>query len=211
MAIEVYEFRQQISKQDLSRYLRRRAELRSAVIQWLNRMPAPFFIALPHIQDAVDRYGEQVLVDAQADLRRYFAVMHMRGLTVGGLPTGLSPLEVSPRDVKPSNSAIGNLGEGIAGWYLESQDMIPLARPIGDGPDFIFTDFNRTSYALVEVKSTQEETINDRVREAISTIFDFAGKLIVGDPRTLYDCRAIGVIIKTADDYELRSLNIIVR
>lgn len=93
MAIEVYENRQQISKQELSRYLGRRAELRSAITRWLNRMPSPLSVVLPYVQDAVDRYGAQVLVDAQADLRRYFTVMQQtRGFTVGAMPTGLSPL-----------------------------------------------------------------------------------------------------------------------
>lgn len=214
MTIDVYEGSHQISRPQLGDYNLNRSALRRALSRWLGAItlvqPSPI---LPPLQHIADKYGEQITVDAETDLQRYITFMQVGGLsTLGGVPTGYSPFGLNPRHVRPSNTAISVLGEGLAGWYLESlQHMSCLGRPIGVSPDLVFEDAGKTSYALVEVKGTQQSHIHDRMGEAVISLFAIGANLILRDPRTSYDLRVIGVIVNPVAGYQLHSLNISVR
>lgn len=213
MSIRVYEGSHDITRAQLGTYNLNRADLRRALSQWLTTMtPAPI-IPLPSLQGMADKYGEQITLNAEGDLQQYITFMQGGGLsTPGGVPTtGFSPLAMNPRHVAPSNTAISVLGEGLAGWYLEHLNMTCLVRPIGRAPDLVFEDVGKTSYTLVEVKGSQQSYIHERMGEAIVSLFNIGSNLMHVDPYTSYDLRAIGVIIRTAVDYELYSLNISVR
>jgi len=150
-----------------------------------------------------------VVADPAADLNKYLTTVRGRGFTAGGVGTGLPPLWIVPRDLKPSNSAISAIAEGLAGWYLETvKGMTPLARPIGEGPDLIFSDRQAVSDALVQVKGTQEPDLRGRLLDGALDILDYASRVKLMSPYSTYSCYVIGVVIKTGSDYELTSLQI---
>lgn len=212
MAIDISEYQDSIYAADLGRYLKDRTgkgQLRQLVSQWLSRTTPVARVATPNLQQYADKYAEQVLGDVVADLSKYLAILRGRGFTMGGVSTGLPPLAILPRDVKPSNTAISAAGEALAGWYLETRkNMTPLARPIGEGPDLIFMDRQRTCYALVQVKGTQEPDVRGSLKDATLVLLDYASKVKLMAPRTAYSSYIIGIVIRTALDYELVSLQI---
>lgn len=167
----------------------------------------------PNVQSYADRYGEQVTANGQADLTKYFGFSSVRGFggvtTYGGVPTGMPPLAIAPRDVRPSNTAVSVLAEGLGGWYLETRGLLPLARPIGEGPDFIFTD--GTTYSLVQVKGTQEADVGNRLIDGAFSVLDYASRVVLMDPLGQYDCWALGIIIRAGPDYDLLTIQVEVR
>ena len=212
MPIDIWEYKGVLSTPDLGRYLKDRsgkADLRRLVGRWINNFLPTASLATPNLQHYVDKYAEQVLADVMADINKYFSTLQARGFTLGGVGTGLPPLAIVPRDLRPSNSAIAAAAEGLAGWYLETvKGMTPLARPIGEGPDLIFTNFQAASDALVQVKGTQEPDLRGRLSDGALDILDDASRIKLMAPNARYSCYVIGVIIKTASDYELRSIQI---
>ena len=109
----------------------------------------------------------------------------------------------------PSTTAISVIGEGLSGWCLERSQMQPLARPIGENVDLIFEDnrANRTRYALVQVKATQQETISSQMRAAVSDLLQY-GYNVAARAQSDYSCYILGVIIKPSDNYDILSLEI---
>lgn len=212
MPVDIYEYRGMISTIDLGRYFKDRtgkASLRTLVRGWISRIQQTAPLPTPNLQRYVDRYSEQVVADPVADINKYLRTSHARGFTAGGVGTGLAPLAIVPRDLRPSNSAISALAEGLAGWYLETaKNMIPLARPIGEGPDLIFTDPRTASDALVQVKGTQEPDLQGRLLDGALDLLDYASRIKLMAPNARYPCYIVGVIIKTGSDYELRNLQI---
>lgn len=212
MVIDISECQGTISSSDLGRYFINKtgkAQLKHHVSQWLGKVPPKGQAPTPNLQQYADIYAEQVTSDPMQDLSKYFATLQGRGFTVGGVSTGFPTLAISPKDVKPSNTAISAVGEALAGWYLESKkNMVPLARPISEGPDIIFADKNTACYALVQVKATQEPDVCGRLKEAALDLLDWARNVKLMAPRTAYSAYLIGIVIKTASDYELISLRI---
>ena len=144
MTVEISEWSSQIATRSIGPDLNStvgKNRLARQVAQSLAQAPVRRSEPTPgNLQAIIDIYGEQVTVDAVRDLSRYFSVTQARGFTPGGLATGLSPLAIGPGDVRPSITAISVIGEGLAGWYLGSRQLRPLARPIGEGVDLIFQD-----------------------------------------------------------------------
>jgi hypothetical protein len=163
MGITISRYSHNIPRVDLGRQFLDSSGLKESLRRVLQTPPATSTAPTPpSLQRFADMYGEQVTADASADIHGYFTALSVRGLTPGRLPTGYSPLGIRIGNVKPSNTAISVLAEGLAGWYLESTGLIPLARPIGK-PDMVFEDRARPGYALVEVKGTQEPNVKTRL------------------------------------------------
>jgi hypothetical protein len=161
------------------------------------------------LQYYVDKYGEQVVADPAADLNKYFRTLQARGFTLGGVATGLPPLAILPKYLRPSNSAISTVAEALAGWYLETvKSMTPLARPIGEGPDLIFTDRRAGSDALVQVQGTQEPDLQGRLFDGAVKLLGYASSIKHMAPHSTFSCHIIGIAIKTGSDYELVNLQI---
>jgi hypothetical protein len=123
MPVDIFEHRDVISTVDLGRYLKDRTgknDLRRLVRGWIRRSSTQLTNSLttPNLQYYVDKYAEQVVADAAADLNKYFRTLQARGFTLGGVATGLPPLAILPKYLRPSNSAISAAAEGLAGWYL---------------------------------------------------------------------------------------------
>ena len=163
-----------------------------------------------NLQGYIDLYGEQVTVDAVADLNRFFQVTQGRGFTPGGLSTQLPPLSIGPGDVRASITAISVIGEGLAGWYLMQLGLHPLARPIGEGVDLIFENvsYRPTTYALIQVKTTQQPDILAQMGRAVPDLLQYAYNVAAIAPTNTYSCYIIGVIIGQSDDFALLSLKL---
>lgn len=211
MTVRVFEWTDTIRRNDLGLELKDRAgrsRLSARLSQLLRGTLTPRVSPNPtNLQFYIDIYGEQVTADAVADLEKYVLYRVQMGYTLGGLATGLSPLAILPRDVRPSNTAISVLGEGLVGWFLE-QRFQPLARPIGDGPDFVFEDTRglgaRT--VLVEVKATQLSDVRGQMREAAVPALDYSLKVSLSGRNV--SCLIAGVIIKSGVDFDLLILEI---
>lgn len=212
MPIDIFEYRDMISTPGLGRYLRDRsgkADLRRLVGRWINNFRHTTSLPTPNLQHYVDKYAEQVVADVVADINKYLSTLQARGFTAGGLGTGLPPLAIVPRDLRPNNSAISAAAEGLAGWYLETvKGLTPLARPIGEGPDLVFTNYQAASDALVQVKGTQEPDLRGRLLDGALDLLDYASRIKLMAPHATYSCYIVGIIIKTGSDYELRNLQI---
>lgn len=214
MKVRIFEWRDTINKPDLGRYLKDRhgkGRLGDRIRQLLRRGAQLSQEPTPgNLQYYVGLYGEQVTLNASGDLAEYFTVGQNRGFkfTVGGLPTGFPALAIQPRDIKPSNTAISVIGEGLAGWYLAMKGMIPLRRPIGEGPDIIFVNRQGTLYALVQVKATQEPDVKAQIRLSAIPLLQYTLNVITMSSVDSYFCNIIGVIIEPGNDFDLLSLRI---
>ena len=176
----------------------------------------PTKLATPStLQYYVDMYGEQVTVNAEADLARYFKFQSSRGFgatTLGGIPTVVPLLATHPGDVKPSNTAISVLAEGIAGFYMGTKAghtgyrLFPAARLVGEAPDLVFED-GRSTIALIQVKGTQEPDVKGRMADSGIPLLQYAANEKHYDPSS-YICFVIGVIIVPSVDFQLHSLRI---
>ncbi len=212
MGITILEWSDTIQLDTLGLWLKDRAgrsQLSSNIRQLMNRPPSLVQRPTPPgLQGYADTYGEQVTSDVVADIDKYFVYRAGLGFTIGGLGTGLSPLAILPSDVRPSNTAIATLGEGLVGWYMESKGFVPLSRPIGEGPDFVFEDQQSSSgrLTLVEVKSTQQSDIRQQVRDAAIPRLDYTLKVAVSGGS--YTCIVAGVIIRSTTDFDILSLEI---
>lgn len=127
---------------------------------------------------------------------------------MGGLPTGSASLAIPPHDIKPSNTAISVIGEGLAGWLFQQLGMFAYARPIGISADLIFTDMQRNTFALVQVKTTQSAYIKDPILKDVVKDIDQASRVRDYASRYTYTCDLVGVIIKTVNDFEILHLQI---
>ena len=148
-------------------------------------------------------------MDALADINKYFSRLARMGFTIGGLPTGSSPLSILPSNIRPSNTAISVIGEGLAGWHLQQQrGFVPLSRPIGEGPAFIFQDFTTSppSTILVEVKTTQQSNVKQQMKDAVVKQLQYARN--VATRGNSYSCLLIGMVIRPRSDFDLLEFEI---
>lgn len=209
MTVNVREWSDSIPRNALGPAVEDSASLKGRFRSLLRKPVQPTTQPTPKgpLQHYADLYGEQVTTNALADLDRYFAVMQ-KILTLGGLPTGYPRLGILGRGVRPSNTAVSVVGEGLAGWYLEDQlGLVPLARPVGKGPDIIFTDTGRTRFFLVQVKGTQEPDIKPRLLDASQGLIQFAHN-VVPVTSSRYSCILVGVEIRGADDFAIAAVHI---
>lgn len=208
MTVRIFRDSEKIATPDLGRLLKDRtgkSELRERMGNRLRTMTSPYGPPrpTPSLGDYADAYGEQVTSNSQDDLRKFFGTAGTRGFTPKGVGTGLSSLAIYPRDIRPSNTAISVLAEGLAGWYLESVGMLPLARPIGEGPDLVFLDSATRKVALVQVKGTQEPDLRARLSDAALGLLDYGSKVRLMTGRATVSCIVVGVVILTPDDFDL--------
>ena len=184
----------------------------SYVSQLLKVTPRPQVDPEPtDLQDYIKFYGEQVTKDAIGDIEEY-QNLRLTGHTIGGLPTGFDPLSIRMGRVRPSNTAISVIGEGLIGWYLQQKrGLRPVSRPIGDGPDFIYYDVRTTPARtmLVEVKSTQQASVTQQIRDAAVPLLNYA--LHLAHSGAPFSCLIAGVIIKSTSDFEILSLELELR
>ncbi len=209
MSINIFEWSTSIPRVDLGQQVQNRTTLQSRLRSVLYTVPPPVPEPLPaNLQGYADMYGEQVTVDALADLNRYFLAISSRRLTLGGLPTGFSPLSILSRGLRPSNTAISVLGEGLAGWYLERNGLIPLARPVATGADLVFTNPTRAERYLVQATGTQRPgTIRDVIRNRCVEFLQFAHNVLpVTSSR--YSCILVGVEVTNSSNFDIFALHI---
>lgn len=209
MTVAIWEWQDRISGSDLGRLLNNERDLKDYLRRLLSRIVQPRQEPTPaNLQFFVDYYGEQVTSDAAADIEKYFKNSQNRGFTVGTLPTGYQPFNILPRDIKPSNAAISVIGEGLAGWYLQSQNLFPLSRPIGHPIDLLFEDSQRTVFAFVQVKATQEPSVKAQLTEAAIPLLQYTLNERPSSRHITYFSNVIGVAIKPGSNFELLSLKI---
>lgn len=189
--------------------------LRTGLKSLLNQNPPLQVVATPpNLQRYVDLFAEQVTADPVADMNKYFGNLTAQGITLGGLPTGYSQLAILPSDVRPSNTAISAIGEGLVGWYMLRRGRQLLARPIAQGPDFVLRERQPGAMRvfLVEVKSTQEPGIKGPMGEAaVPRLLQYTLNAATASPGNALSCCITGVIIKSANDFDLLNLDIHIR
>ncbi|PKB73166.1 MAG: hypothetical protein BZY75_03275 [SAR202 cluster bacterium Io17-Chloro-G7] len=212
MTVNFYEWNDHIDRNDLGFDLKVRAgrtRLNNRLKKLLSKNPAPRVLPMPlNLISYVDLYAEQVAADPVADMRKIFLRLSARGMTIGGLPTGFPPLAVVASDLRPNNTAISTIGEGLVGWYLQQRGLVALARPIGDGPDFIFVRSSVTGIdtILVEVKSTQQSGVKSQMSDAAIPRLQYTLNCATGG--SYFSCCVIGVIIRNTDDFDVLNLEI---
>lgn len=209
MVISIFEWGDRIPAINLGHLLNNKLELKDYLRRLLRRTAQVKQEPTPaNLQYYVALYGEQVTSDAAADIENYFAISQNRGFTVSGLPTGYQPFNILPRDIKPSNTAISVIGEGLAGWYLQSQNLFPLSRPIGHPIDLLFEDSQRTVFAFVQVKATQEPDIKAKLTESAHPLLQYTLNERPSSAKIAYFSNVIAVGIKPGRNFELLSLRI---
>lgn len=202
-----------IGIQDLGGYFLGRtskSQLKRQIRRWASDLAntdrEPLQPITPDLEFYIDKYSEQVTAHAEDDLIKYFVSLQNQGFTFGGLPTDLPPLSIAPGNIKPSNTAIACVAEGLAGWYLETQGLVPLARPIGEGPDLMFESSG--SYILVQVKGTQEEDVLGPLVAGTYDLLDHVRSVAQWQPDNRYHCWTIGTVIGRTLDYGLLVLQV---
>lgn len=92
---------------------------------------------------------------------------------------------------------------------MERRSLRPLARPVGEGVDLIFQSATPTArkYALIQVKSTQQETIVSQMKRAVPGMLQYTYNVAAIAPNA-YSCYIIGIIIRQRDEYDIMSLEI---
>lgn len=113
--------------------------------------------------------------------------------------------------MKPSNTAIGTIGEALAGWYLERNGLTCVSRPISEGVDLIFRDEPGTITCLVSAKGTQEPDVIGILGDAGVKLLQETLNVVNMDKASTFDCFVIGVVINSESEYDLHSLRIEVR
>lgn len=173
-----------------------------------NPLATPFTGSIS-LQWYVDYFGEQVTVDAWRDIERYFSRLSTAGITLGGLPTGSAPLAIAPSHIRPSNTAISVIAEGLAGWHLQRQHLLPFSRPIGTPVDLVFQIISggAQQFALVQVKGTQGPGVRDQLQKAMLELLDYGFK-VAARSHDSYACYVVGVIIKPNNSLEIYSLRL---
>lgn len=92
----------------------------------------------------------------------------------------------------------------------QQQGFQPLARPIGEAVDLIFEDASSrpTTYALIQVKATQQPDILAQMRRAVPDLLQYSYNVAAIASTSTYSCYIIGVIIGQSDDFALLSLKL---
>ena len=209
--ITIYEWQLPFGLASLGFDLKDRAgknQIASLVRQTLATTPAPRSLQNPPtLQLYVDKYSEQVTTDAAADIQKYIQFQRGLGFTVGGVPTGFAPLAMGRQAIRPSNTAIAGLAEGLAGWYLENSGFLPLARPVGEGPDIVFfAPQQMPPYVLVQVKGTQQSDVRGQMRSAAVPLLEYGFKVGATLPSNTFSCHVVGVVISSATNFDVLSL-----
>lgn len=157
MSIMVYTSEIQISKRELGLTRDRftQSVLRQAIetkIQW----SAGRTVANPPDLDAeIANFAERLAAGATRNVSTYFARLGTAGYTKGGRRATSQPLLYLKDRLLPSAEDIGSIGEGLAGYYLESiEGMNFVLRPFGVSPDFVFWHPALSREILVEAKSS---------------------------------------------------------
>jgi hypothetical protein len=104
-----------------------------------------------------------------------------------------------------SNEDVGALGEGIAGYYLETLERLQFEiRPFDVSPDFIFREPTAGSVMLCEVKTSLETWPRTLVRNAMD-LLEVLSKTRLIRPRQ-YIAYIVHVRILSPNDFDLRRL-----
>ena len=158
-------------------------------------------------QDIIDDFAEKSAPGAIANLRSYFTRRFIGGYTAGGRRATSRALLYTRNQLRPGGSDIGAVGEGVAGYYLESiEGLVFEIRPFDVSPDLIFRDPSTGDLILAEVKSSLETPVRNIVTVAISLIDILAKTKFIRKGR--YMVYVIAVKIKNLNDFELQRLKL---
>ena len=109
----------------------------------------------PDLQTVVDDFAEYRTEGAVDSLRAYFNQAPTSGFTPGGRRASHVALVYPRRQLLPPVQHIGVVGEGIAGYYLETfEDLTLMVRPFGLTPDMVLRERSGRRLALAEVKTS---------------------------------------------------------
>ena len=159
------------------------------------------------LQDLIDDFAERNAAGAIANLSDYFRRLGgPSGYTRGGRRAVNRALLYTRDRLKPSESDIGALGEGIAGYYLEDVEGLSFEiRPFDVSPDFIFRDPRTMAVILAEVKTSLMQMPNV-VPVAISLLDILAKTKFIRKGK--YMAYIIAVKIIDLNNFELRRLKL---
>ncbi|MFQ5880276.1 MAG: hypothetical protein ACE5IZ_08905 [Dehalococcoidia bacterium] len=153
------------------------------------------------IQPYCDRYCEAPPFNLYDTVERDFFDLQQGVKTPGWSPAGYP---ARPRGV--SKELMGKLGEGLAGWHLETNGFSLLYRTIGDvSPDFYVQ--RQSEIAIVEVKTTARplparglQVLSAQVKEAsIDVLRAWSSLLYLIGPNP-YSGYAMGVRLERVEN-----------
>ena len=187
------------------------AELRSRLTRRINQVGwQQSSVAAPiqrPLQDLVDDFAAKVATGAVVSLQTWARIRPLSGFTVGGRASVSAPLQYTRGQIRPSESDVGAIGEGIAGYYLETiENLVFEIRPFDVSPDFIFRDTATGSVILCEVKASIGSWPRTLVTDAMN-LLDVLSKSLFIRPRS-YVAYLVQVKILSDTDFELRRLKV---
>jgi len=108
-----------------------------------------------YLQSEIDNFAERLAAGCLTNVQNYFSKLGMAGYTAGGRRASSQPMLYDKKQLLPSSEDIGAIGEGVAGWYLETHEGLAFeVRPFGVSPDFVFRKPRSGDRVLVEVKTS---------------------------------------------------------
>ena len=162
------------------------------------------------LQDLVDDFAAKVATGAVLSLQTWAQNRPSLGLTVGGRSSISRALRYTRHQITPSESDVGAVGEGIAGYYLENiENLVFEIRPFDVSPDLIFRDPAGGSVILCEVKTSIERWPRTLLTDAMN-LLDILSKSLFISPRN-YVAYLAQVKILSDTEFELRRLKVEVR
>lgn len=191
-----------------------KVELRSRITSRVNlagwqRHPQDFPLQRP-LGDLVDDFAAKVATGAVVSLQKWAQIRPLSGFTVGGRRVVSRPLFYTRDQIRPHEGDIGAIGEGVAGYYLESiEGLLFEIRPFDVSPDLIFRDTNTGSVILCEVKTSLESWPRTLTTDTMKLIDTLSKTLLISPQR--YIAYVVHVKIVSDTDFELRRLRVEVR
>jgi len=108
-----------------------------------------------NLQPEIDNFAERLATGCLTNVQNYFNKLSTAGYTAGGRRASSQPMLYDKKRLLPSSEDIGAIGEGVAGWYLETYEgLVFEVRPFGVSPDFVFRKPGSGERVLVEVKTS---------------------------------------------------------
>jgi hypothetical protein len=155
----------------------------------------------------VDEFSERLAAGAEQNIQRYFTSRTPSGFTAGGRRATSGSMRYTQSRQRVASDDIGALGEGIAGYYLETVERLQFEiRPFDISPDLIFRDPATNSLVLCEVKTSLEVWPKTLYTNAID-LLEVLSKTWLINPRK-YTGYVVHVKIVSPADFELRRLKL---
>ncbi len=210
--LEVFQCDLSISRNELglTRDVYTRGELRNrlrgkiSATGWSARGSYPITVPL---QQLVDDFSDRIATGAVASVTSYFRLLPGSGYTAGGRRATSRPLAYSRGRLRPSNEDVGALGEGVAGYYLETYEGLQFEiRPFDVSPDLIFYEPSTRAYVLAEVKSSLHSWPRTLVRDSMELLEILAKTWFIR--RRTYVAYVVLVRIESISDFVVRRLKV---